>query len=295
MVLDSQGRLDIDRSFRRLDYFRVLSSQTSRNNVQSEVSNQPIDFLAMRIPPDIFSDQKFRITDAIWLYGDETKQAVVAAGSNDSGQLLFRYIPVSSLAQRSDGKIQFEPAALRSDLPLRFAEDPEFGVSPARRAAWLADWHTDREWLQATHLAVYSNPMAAIYEQFAASGERCTAPSEPLCQYESERRRLVQPDLMVFANDHWNFNVRNFNPGGNHGSLLRPSMHSVLMFWGGSETGIPAGKTISEPYDALSFAPTVLKLLQQPDESLPGRLVDWGVAKSTAGGSEPANSTDRIR
>ena len=63
---------------------------------------------------------------------------------------------------------------------------------------------------------------------------------------------------LVLANDHWNFNVRGFNPGGNHGSFLRISTHSVLLFAGGKDTGIPAGLRIETPYDSLSFVPTIL-------------------------------------
>ena len=40
---------------------------------------------------------------------------------------------------------------------------------------------------------------------------------------------------MVVASDHWNFDVRGFNPGGNHGSFLRISTHSTLMFAGGDQ------------------------------------------------------------
>ena len=81
----------------------------------------------------------------------------------------------------------------------------------------------------------------------------------------------------MFARDHWNFNARGFNPGGNHGSFLRDSTHSVLMFAGGEGTGIPAGGHVAEPYDSLSFVPTVLDLLGHPEPDLPGPIIK-GVA-----------------
>ena len=71
-------------------------------------------------------------------------------------------------------------------------------------------------------------------------------------------RELTESDLSIFASDHWNFNVRGFNPGGNHGSFLRISTHSVLMAAGG---GVPAGLEIDRPYDSLSLVPTLLSLL----------------------------------
>jgi hypothetical protein len=89
-----------------------------------------------------------------------------------------------------------------------------------------------------------------------------------MLRYERHRRELVQADFHVFAADHWNFNVRNFNPGGNHGGFFRISTHSVWMMAG---AGLPT-KVINEPYDSLNFASTVLTLLEHtppmPDRAL---------------------------
>jgi hypothetical protein len=65
---------------------------------------------------------------------------------------------------------------------------------------------------------------------------------------------------MINASDHWNFDVRGFNPGGNHGSFFRISTHATLMFAGGERTGIPRGVVVDEPYDSLSVVPTVLAM-----------------------------------
>ncbi len=64
--------------------------------------------------------------------------------------------------------------------------------------------------------------------------------------------------------------MRGFNPGGNHGSFLRISTHSVLMAAGG---GIPAGLTIERPYDGLSLVPTLLSLLGRSGD-YPGPLIE---------------------
>src|SRR5436190_15706452 len=50
LVLKSDGSLDLERSFPRLNYFDLLQRQTVRNNVQAGVSNHPVDFIATRIP-----------------------------------------------------------------------------------------------------------------------------------------------------------------------------------------------------------------------------------------------------
>jgi hypothetical protein len=79
-------------------------------------------------------------------------------------------------------------------------------------------------------------------------------------QYALRKRELVEADMLIVANDHWNFDVRGFNPGGNHGSFFRISTHSVFMVAGGEKTNIPRALDISKPYDSLSFVPTLLAL-----------------------------------
>ena len=79
-------------------------------------------------------------------------------------------------------------------------------------------------------------------------------------RFRKRQRHAVETDMLILANDHWNFDVRGFNPGGNHGSFFRISTHSTLMFAGGERTGIPRGLAVNEPYDSLSVTPTILAL-----------------------------------
>ena len=109
------------------------------------------------------------------------------------------------------------------------------------------------------HRTKYSNGLIGLVEE--------------LGPVSGKSRQLTQTDMLIVANDHWNFNVRGFNPGGNHGSFLRISTHSVLMMWGGAKTDLPNRKKIDEPYDSLSFVPTVLQLLGKSVEGLPGRPI----------------------
>src|SRR4030095_2738729 len=75
-----------------------------------------------------------------------------------------------------------------------------------------------------------------------------------------DQRQAVEADFLIVANNHWNFDVRGFNPGGNHGSFLRISTHSTWMIAGGDKTGSPRAAVVAEPYDSLSFVPTILAL-----------------------------------
>ncbi len=175
----------------------------------------------------------------------------------------------------------------------------------AARAAWLDQWHDEIEWLHALHKTQYSNGLIGLHEQFTfftgpgtdVNAAELTADEKLLRSFHLRQRRLVECDLMLFASDHWNFDVRGFNPGGNHGSLFRISTHSTLLFAGGSRTGIPRGLAVTEPYDSLSVVPTIFALTgnlerdNSPDESLakrgfkkfPGRVISEVVGRSSAG------------
>jgi arylsulfatase A-like enzyme len=130
--------------------------------------------------------------------------------------------------------------------------------------------------------------MLALHEQFWRSEPLPDSSGDAamLQRFSARKRRQAEPDFIVFASDHWNFNVRGFNPGGNHGSMLRMSTHSVLMLAGGSESGIPRNLVIEEPYDSLSFVPTLLELmgLNKDARKLPGRPIS---ELSTRPGTQP--------
>jgi hypothetical protein len=273
LVLKADGALDIDRSFVRINYFDLLRKQTVRNNVQPEVSTQPIDFIATRIPRETIapalSDDLKPDDDVVWLYSSADRQAlVIPRGESSGGTLQLRYLPVANLTQDGTGKITFDRSDWKPGFPLKMLEDPRLEVGNAVRPEWLSQWHTDLEWLHALHKTQYSNGLIGLHEQFTlfpAPGTDVAAtdlsPEERLLnEFHRRQRRLVESELMVFANNHWNFDVRGFNPGGNHGSLFRISTHSTLLFAGGDRTGIPRALGVSEPYDSLSVVPTILAL-----------------------------------
>lgn len=300
LVLQSDGSLDEDRSFVRLNYFDLLKQQTVRNNVQANVSSQPIDFIVTRIPREAIapalSDDLKPDDDVVWLYAGPDRQAlIIPRGEKDGVPLKLRYLPIANLTQADDGQIRFERAEWKPGFPLKMLEDPRLDIGDAARARWLGDWHTDLEWLHALHKTQYSNGLIGLHEQFTLFTAPGTDPDAAdltpdgrlLNEFHRRQRRLVESDLMVFANNHWNFDVRGFNPGGNHGSLFRIATHSTLMFAGGDRTGIPRGVAVTEPYDSLSVVPTILALTgnlesdNRPVESLakrgfkkfPGRVI----------------------
>ncbi len=273
---------DDNAGFRRLDYFALLSGIRVRNVVQAGVSGRVVDFVAVRVPREqlaaALGPEDAGNADGVWIYKSEEDQALILARDGPSG-LELRYVPVRGLAQDRSGKLHFAIQPLRAGLPLAIFEDPKLKVT-GDREAWLGAWHTDREWLDAVHETAYSDGIIGLNEELAtphaASVYGSAASDEALLRrFEQRRLKNVQADLLVLARDHWNFNARNFNPGGNHGSFFRISTHSTLMLAG---AGVPQGIEIERPYDSLSFVPTLLSLTGKlkPGElkSFPGQPIE---------------------
>ncbi len=256
LVTDANGKLDEERSFRFVNYFPLLAQQRVRNNPQSALPVHPVDFVTMRLPDGSFPDHSGAV-HAYWLYGDDDSQLVIFTDADNR----IATQPVSHLGADSRGKIQWTKIEWRAGLPLHLFEDANLQLLPgAISASWLSDWHTDSEWLAATHQCRYSNGVIGITEELSPVGDN--VPGEPgmnplLLRYERRRRALVAADFHIFAADGWNFNARNFNPGGNHGSFFRISTHSVWMMAG---AGLPK-RHVMEPYDSLHFASTILSLV----------------------------------
>ncbi len=95
--------------------------------------------------------------------------------------------------------------------------------------------------MHAVHQCEYSNAVIGTTEELSPVAANVPGPqgvSPILLRFERRRRELVQADFHVFASNHWNFNSRFPNPGGNHGSFFRISTHSVWMLAG---AGVPVG------------------------------------------------------
>ena len=271
LVLDASGDLDPEQSFRHVNNFEVVASQRVLNNPQPALSPKPIDFIASVLPA-IESQQ------AYWLYADDIHQLMIL--TDVAGNIAVR--PIAQLQQDEQGRVSWFPQPWAPGFPLHLFEDPELRVPVGRdRAAWLSAWHTEREWMEAVHRCKYSNGVIGITEELSPVADNVlgTPGEDPIrLRFERRRRKLVQADFHIFAADHWNFNVRFPNPGGNHGSFFRISTHSVWMMAG---AGIPL-REVDEPYDSINFASTILSLAGHtaplPNRAVPmqwsGRAVD---------------------
>lgn len=300
LMINTSGTIDYARSFKRIDYFDLIKNQTVINNVQKNPGNSPIDFIATRIPLESFSTALGAdlqpTLDPVWLYGGADKQALILTRKTDNAHQSFRYVPISNLRQDESGKVVFSVEKWSSGFPLKMFEDENLQLLGADKTTWLNDWHTELEWLRATHKAFYSAAVINLNEQMEEhlmtglenQDQRLSTDQEILRRFRIHQRRLTETDMLILANNHWNFDVRGFNSGGNHGAFFRISANSALLFAGGANTGIPRGLAIEEPYDNLSFVPSVLALMgkinknNQPTPELyqigfrrfPGRVIE---------------------
>jgi hypothetical protein len=278
MIFNGDGSLDEQRSFSRIDYFSALMSVRVRNSVQGALGSAPVDFIAVRVPKKalehVLEEPDQPDSDAIFLYRDPDHEALLL-NQYRNGELWLRYVPVSGAAQDRGGELHFSQVEWRAAMPLKLFEDPDLRVADDR-SAWLSAWHSEREWLNATHRTKYSNAVIGLNEYFRHWEPNSVPPTFravaneqdwPLLQRLAERlRAAVEPDMLILANYGWNFNVHNPNPGGNHGSFFRISTHSVLMLAGAD---VPAGLRVEQPYDSLNFVPTLQALLGRAVESYP--------------------------
>ncbi|HSK63082.1 MAG TPA: alkaline phosphatase family protein, partial [Pyrinomonadaceae bacterium] len=270
LVLNTDGSLNMERSFVRIDYFSLLHGVSVRNNVQRGITNRPIDMIALRLDRELvlpLIEDKEIEKDVIWVSAGANRQALLLSRREANGQLSLRYLPVSNLTQDANGRLRFQSISWQDGLPLRIFEDPDLKVPAADRTAWLSRWHTDTEWLEALHRTHYSNGLIGLHEELArheyeklADDPQLSEQTRLLRDFTRRKRELVESDMLIVAQDHWNFDVRGFNPGGNHGSFFRISTHAVFMVAGGEKTQIPKALDISKPYDSLSFVPTLLAL-----------------------------------
>jgi hypothetical protein len=270
LVANPDGSLNLDQSFVHVNYFSLLQSVSVRNNVQRGISNRPVDLIAARLSRDLVLPLMNDIdNDVIWVTCGVDRQALIVSRHDANGSLSLRYLPISNLTQDASGHFQFKEMGWQAGLPLQMLEDPNLNVpGGADRATWLSQWHTDAEWLLALHKTHYSNGLIGLHEELArhdierlsTKDTKLTDDERLMREYARRKRELVEPDMLIVAHDHWNFDVRGFNPGGNHGSFFRISTHSTFMVAGGARTNVPRALNIEAPYDSLSYVPTLLAL-----------------------------------
>ena len=169
-VLNSDGSLNVEKSFVRIDYFSLLHGVTVRNNVQRGITNRPVDLIATRLSRELvlpLIEDRDIDEDVIWVTAGANRQALLLSRRDGNGELSLQYVPISNLTQDSNGRVQFKTISWQAGLPLQIFEDPKLIFPGTDRTAWLSEWHTDSEWLAALHRTHYSNGLVGLHEELS--------------------------------------------------------------------------------------------------------------------------------
>ena len=175
LVLKGQGGLIWSEAFGRVNYLAAIGSIRVRNNTQAEVSNRPVDFIAMREG------------DNVVLWSAPDREVRVETRLDEAGQLSLRYLPKGAFGR---------------GLPLELWEDPKLETGSADRQEWLKAWHSEREWFQAVHATRYSNGIIDVVEALVPGPSKTTT---ELDEYKDRKRGLRQVDMIVFARQSLEF------------------------------------------------------------------------------------------
>src|SRR5262249_25098983 len=100
LVLKADSSIDEEKSFIRVNYFSLLHGVVVRNNVQSGVSNRPIDLIATRLPATLVEpliSENNIDRDVIWVYDGQDNQLLILARTDGHGGLSLKCQPIRDL------------------------------------------------------------------------------------------------------------------------------------------------------------------------------------------------------
>ena len=139
----------------------------------------------------------------VWLSGTNGKQALLLTRRDEDGTQSYRYLPITDLRQDADGKFSFQIQEWSDGFPLKIFEDENLDIPSGDSRSWLGEWHTEDDWLRATHKTFYSNAVIGLNEQmdqhlFTGTDKENLSPDEKLlARFRQRQRALVETDILV--------------------------------------------------------------------------------------------------
>lgn len=277
IVATDAGALDERASFVTVNYLEAFTGIRIRNSASAERGTAPVSWIVAEMDAaatvaalGAAGRQVQTIDRAFLVSADRDRQLLMLYRTADDGRQLVTLAPISRFSADSPtGAYEFDLAAWRSGLPFGLFEDESLKTGGQDRSAWLSAEHDLISWRDGVHrtaegLAVvgFTEVATTAYRQrFDELIARATqADDKLLLRFERRRRDAVATDLFLHAAPHWNFDLKDFNAGGNHGGFGRSSMHTVFWIRGGAQTRIQAGPiAVQAPYDGLDVAPTLME------------------------------------
>lgn len=272
-----------------MNYFQVLSDYAVPNPPVPGNRN-PFDLILYALPPQGIQPALVEaglvapgepVEDVLWVRSTAQDNPVKGGEAlilrRPDGSI--KYVPLEQFDQEPDGRFRLRPGAGPDPLALLF--DPSFrGLAGADPSAWLAQWHSAAEWLEALYRTRYTNALLVFLDLAGRNYRRSlTTPefAQSLAGFRSEesKRRYLRGlerkysnfmgDFWVWSSEHYNFSSKGPEPAGAHGGLGWRVARTSFYVWGGEHTGLRRGEVLEQPATTLDIAPTVLCLAGRLD------------------------------
>ena len=135
--------------------------------------------------------------DAVWLYRDENRQALILSRHDAEGNFETAVLPESGLRQDASGPLRYKPVEPAPGFPLAMFEDPQLAVSPDRaRSPGSVRWHSELDWLHAVHKTAYSNGIVACMSSSSGRISQMGCMETRRCLQDSRRESGAWPSLI---------------------------------------------------------------------------------------------------
>ena len=299
-----------------LNYYQILTDYKAPNAPVSGDFN-PHDLIVTRLPTrqatealhtivrDPTEDRTLR--NVLWVkstakdHYDKGGEALIVEDQNRQ----IRYLPVVGFEQASDLTISFRLSDGPDPLGL-LGQDGVQVSGQTSRLDWVRRFHSREDWLKATFQTEYStgvcilldianNPTEAFIDSpdFQRYMTHFSSPDLKARYLRGLKRKYAnqKPDFLVWSDELWNFNSSTRTSGGSHSGFRPIAARTSFFVWGGEDTRIGRGKTVSEVGTTLDVVPTLAhalgildrqnRIIPQPGSipervfaPFPGRVID---------------------
>ncbi len=170
------------------------------------------------------------------VFGQGGAQAVIEREPAGRHRWRYRYLPSTMIDCTPAGAVRREGGA---------GKDPFGYLDAGMEAAWMGEFHSEREWLEATKYCLYPDAVVSVAAQLFWDG--------PMAAREAR----FSPDMILCAAPGWAFEPPG-EPSGAHGYLTYESAHIPFLVAGPNVRG---GIVVTNAVRTADLVPTVLDLL----------------------------------
>ena len=198
----------------------------------------------------------------------------------ERGDRWIQYVPVAGLEQDHDLSFRFSLSSDTDPLGLlstRGVKTPDH----ISRLDWVRQFHSREDWLAAIYQTEYGtavcmllditdNPTEAFIDspEFQGYLTHFSSPELKARYLRGLKRKYAnqQPDFLAWAGQLWNFNSHTRTAGGSHSGLRPIVARTAFLAWGGHDTRLARGKTVSTVGTTLDVVPTLFRAMGMLDD-----------------------------